>query len=163
MRIRLSAAGVSRSYDTQLGRFTDDETIPCFRCGVCCRRWQPLIGREEASRLAAFLQTSTDAFLQMHTRTYPLAEDSYQLNERYGGCTFLTLEDGRASCSVHPARPQACRDWDASLGRRECLEGLTLMLKGGQGLSAVPLYESDADLAEFVAHIRSAGRIASKE
>ena len=42
MRIRLVAAEGERSYDTQLGRFTDAEAIPCFRCGECCRRFSRL-------------------------------------------------------------------------------------------------------------------------
>jgi Fe-S-cluster containining protein len=156
MRIRLNAAAVSRSYDTRLGRFTDDEAIPCFRCGVCCRRWQPLIAHVEADRLAAHLQMPTEEFLRTHARPYPFAEETYQLNERDGGCTFLAVAGGRSLCTVHPARPQACRDWDASFGRKECLDGLQAISPTGQGLALLTLYDSDQDLADLVAHLRSA-------
>src|SRR5207237_9457141 len=102
MRIRLIAAGEERSYDTQLGRFTDAETIPCFRCGVCCRRWQPLLSRLEAGRLASFLGLATAELLDRYTRPYPLDDDAFMLNERDGGCVFLRFDPaGRAEGTVH--------------------------------------------------------------
>ncbi len=153
MRIILCAEQTRRSYDSGLGRFTDDEAIPCFRCGVCCQRWQPLVGRLEAERLAAFLGLSLGAFLERHTRRYPLAEDTYQLLGQDGGCVFLTFENGRAGCAVHEARPQACRDWDASLARRECLDGLRLLRADTGPLAPVTLYDGP-DAEVFVQHLR---------
>ncbi|HEY7294182.1 MAG TPA: YkgJ family cysteine cluster protein [Dehalococcoidia bacterium] len=162
MRIVLGAAEEQRSYDTQLGRFTEEEAIPCFRCGVCCRRWQPLVGRAEAARLAAHLGISVDEFLDRYTRRYPLAEETYQLHERDGGCVFLTFEDGRAGCVVHEARPQACRNWDASLSRRECLEGLALLAAAEPLWSPLALYDGP-DAAAFVAHLRRQRRLPPAE
>jgi len=154
MRITLNATGGSRIYDSGLGRFSDAEIIPCFRCGVCCQRWQPLVSLAEAERLGQFLQMDADAVLAVHARPYPLAEDTYILNERNGGCTFLAFDDGRATCTVHEARPYACRDWDASLHRKECLDGLRQVQPVGEPFQPIRLYDNDADAAAFLCRIR---------
>jgi Fe-S-cluster containining protein len=154
MRIRLVAEDVERSFDTQLNRFTDAETIPCHRCGVCCQRWQPLITVEEAEELARFLDLDVQTFLTRYGRPYPLVEDGYVLNQVDGGCVFLRFEGTLAVCTVHEARPVACRDWDASLRRKECIDGL-----GGAGgphglVLPLPLYEADADNQIFLRQLR---------
>lgn len=156
MRIRLIAADRRRSYDTQLGRFTDAEAIPCHRCGVCCRRWQPLLSRPEAERLAQHLGLTLEVFLAEYTRPYPLEEDAHLLDQRDGGCVFLRVEDGQAACAVHEVRPQACRDWDASLRRDECLDGLRLEATAGGLLLPLRLYDDAGDSAAFVRHLREA-------
>lgn len=150
MKINLIATEARRSFDTQLGRFTDAESIPCFRCGVCCQRWQPLVSRAEANRLAAYLNVATDDFLARYTRPYPLDEDTHQLLERRGGCIFLRFESGLASCSVHDARPQPCRDWDASLLRRECLDGVPGETTPAGLFIPLPLYKDQEEQRRFV-------------
>lgn len=152
-RIRLQAGDERRSYDEALGRFTDEEAIPCFRCGVCCERWQPLIGLAEIERLAAQLGLVIDDFLARYARPYPFAEQTYQLRERpEGGCIFLTDDGDRAGCAVHAARPQACRDWDASLLRKECRDGLQRL--PADGVQTVALYDDPDDLRALVARLR---------
>jgi hypothetical protein len=153
-RIRLHAGAAQRSYDAALGRFTDDEAVPCYRCGVCCERWQPLVGPAEAARLAAQLDLALPDFLARYARPYPFAEETYQLRERpEGGCVFLTNDyAGRSGCAVHEARPQACRDWDASLLRRECRDGLQRL--PADGFAAVTLYDDPDDLRLLVERLR---------
>lgn len=161
MRIRLKAPEIERSYDTQLGRFTDDESIPCFCCGECCRRWQPLVSSDEAERLAAFLGLAMREFLEKYTRPYPLDDEQFMLLERGGGCVFLQ-QDARERwlCSVHPARPQPCRDWDASLLRSECLQGMRVSRTSEELLIPLPLYDDPRDAALLVERLRSnAGRL----
>ncbi len=157
MRIRLTAAAERRSYDTGLARFTDAETIPCFRCGVCCQRWQPLVGRIEAGRLAAHLQMDHEQFLVQYARVYPFEEDTHQLLEQDGGCIFLHFDGGLASCSVHDARPQACRDWDASLLRDECLAGLRTAPTVAGLLIPLAMYDDEQDQRAFIAHLQGGG------
>jgi Fe-S-cluster containining protein len=155
MRIRLLAVDGERSYDTQLGRFTQDEAIPCFRCGVCCRRWQPLLTRPEAERLAEHLGLGLEEFLSGYTRPYPLEEEAYLLNQRDGGCIFLRVEgDGRTLCGVHEARPQACRDWDASLLRKECLDGLAELSGIGGLVLPLTLYDDPEDAERLRRQLR---------
>ena len=158
MRIRLHAGPVERSFDAGLGRFTDDEAIPCFRCGVCCQRWQPLIGPAEVAWLARFLGLPVEMFLARYARPYPLDDERHQLLERDGGCVFLTFEAGQAGCAVHEARPQACRDWDASLSRRECLDGLGALCEGSASLAPIHMYDGP-DAETFVRHLRQRRRL----
>ncbi len=123
--------------------------VPCFRCGVCCERWSPELAPADVERLAHFLSLTTDDLLDRFARPYPPGT-SHVLRHTAAGCVFLARDpDGRAACSVHPARPQACRDWQAGLERRECREGLTRM---GNGMLAVAdLYPGDPDaLAELL-------------
>ena len=61
--------------------------------------------------------------------------------------------EGRSGCSVHEARPQACRDWDASLLRRECRDGLNRL--DGDAFAPIVLYDDPADAARFVERLRS--------
>jgi uncharacterized protein len=153
-RIHLRAEDRLLCYDEALGRFTDGEEIPCFRCGVCCERWQPLIGPLESARLAALLGLPLAVFLDRFARPYPFAEATYQLLERpQGGCVFLESVAGRSGCGVHEARPQACRDWDASLLRRECRDGLNRL--GDDAFAPIVLYDDPADAACFVERLRS--------
>lgn len=154
MHVKLVTSDDERSFDTQLGRFTDDETIPCHRCGVCCQRWQPLVTLPEVEQLAEFLGMEVESFLGEYARRYPLVEDGWVINQRDGGCAFLRFEDGLAECTVHEARPIACRDWDASLRRKECIEGLHGK-DGPAGLiMPMPLYESDDDNRMLIRRLR---------
>jgi Fe-S-cluster containining protein len=98
--------------------------IPCFRCGVCCVKWQPLLGPPEIRRLSDELGVTTRTFKRRYTRPYPLRRGWHQLLDSGAGCVFLSWEDGVSGCSIHAVRPQVCRDWQAGLDRRECLQGL---------------------------------------
>ena len=79
----------------------------CQGCSRCCYHKVIRVGPYEALRLARHLGISTTTFLREHTeaggtvlRTRP--ED--------GGCVFL----GAEGCTVHPARPLACRIYPLS-------------------------------------------------
>src|SRR5207245_5444159 len=99
--------------------------IPCFECGVCCMKWQPLLSPEELKKVATELGQSTRTFNRRYTRLYPLKKGHRQfLTGDTGGCIFLKPGDqGRYLCSIYESRPQICRDWKAGLDKRECLEG----------------------------------------
>ena len=142
-----------RVFDGEVGRFVEASAIPCHRCGVCCERWQPLVSGEEAARLAAFLGVEVEAFLAEYTAAYPF-DDAVRLLRREGrGCVFLGRDEGgRSLCTVHPARPDTCREWTASLDRRECVDGLARF-----GAGAVPLavvYPDEDERAAFAAVVR---------
>lgn len=96
----------------------------CFRCGICCMRFQPRLTPEEVQTLAKELGLTVSNFLSRYVQT---SKVGYLLRQREGGCIFLTREEGevRAGCSIYPFRPEACRNWVPSLFRRECQEGLT--------------------------------------
>ena len=98
--------------------------IPCFQCGVCCERWQPLLDPAEVRRVASDLGMTARRFSGRYTRPYPVRRGYRQViaNQR-GACIFLK----DAACSIYEQRPQICRDWQAGLDKRECLEGMRRM------------------------------------
>lgn len=123
--------------------------IPCFRCGVCCVRWQPLLGPEELRRLAADLGLSLATLKRRYTRAYPLRRGWRQLRTTDQGCVFLAFHEGRAACAIHPVRPQVCRGWMPSLEQKECREGLRT-LEGPPLLTLERLFPEPDDLRRFV-------------
>jgi Fe-S-cluster containining protein len=88
--------------------------IECFRCGICCTCYQPLLGDEEIETIARQLGLSAGAFLAKYAQ---LTVIGYLLRQTEKGCVFLSRT--RASCHIHPFRPEVCRNWAPSLSRRE--------------------------------------------
>jgi Fe-S-cluster containining protein len=140
-----------------VGRTVDhgDQTgaaVPCFRCGVCCVRWQPLLGPAELRRLAGDLGVTVRTFKRRYARRYPLRRGWWQLRATERGCVFLDITDGISGCTIHAVRPQVCRDWTAGLDRRECLHGLR-EFPGPPLLTLERLLPMASDRAEFVAAV----------
>lgn len=125
MITRLFSPTAARVYDSEVGQFVQDSVIPCHRCGICCERWQARVTHADARRLAAYLGISADSLLATYTVPYPLDDATRLLRHDANGCVFLRRDaDGRSACTVHPARPEVCETWTASLARRECRDGL---------------------------------------
>jgi len=96
--------------------------IECFRCGICCTMYQPKITPGEAEALAAHLSLSLEDFI---SRYVIITKIGFLLRQSRGRCVFLGCEGhGKYTCTVYEARPAPCRDWQAGLSRRECMEGL---------------------------------------
>ncbi len=123
--------------------------IPCFQCGVCCVKWQPLLSPVEVRELAANLGMRTSAFSRRFTRVYPLRRGWRQLKATLDGCVFLRFDDKRSFCSIWAVRPQVCRDWQANLGKRECSDGLRQSSPEGL-LTVEMLYTQPEDRRQFV-------------
>jgi len=107
----------------------DNNTFTCFRCGVCCRKFQVRLNRDEAERIAGKLKMSRAEFLNTYIdRRWP-GITSYLIRQINGACAFLK-QDGKnqpATCLIHPFRPSSCRDWLAGPDKPECQEGLENM------------------------------------
>ena len=129
--------------------------IPCFRCGVCCEKWQPLLAPGELRQVAAALGLTLRTFNRRYTRPYPLRRGWRQFKATAAGCIFLDATSRRAGCTIHHHRPQVCRDWQADLGKRACLSGLR-RIEGPDLLPVAWLYDEIDDRVGFVAAI--AGR-----
>jgi len=95
--------------------------IDCFRCGICCTRYQPKLTPQEVARIAKSLSLSIDNFLVRYAQTTTIG---HLLKQSAKGCVFLKWKDGKTSCEIYRVRPRACRDWQASLSQPECLQGL---------------------------------------
>ena len=102
------------------------DTIACFRCGVCCTRYQPSLTSAEARSIAAAMGLTLDTFLERYTNDSWPGRDSYLLDIYHDACIFLERSEGSkiASCRIHQIRPQACREWLPGLSRKECQQGL---------------------------------------
>ncbi len=122
--------------------------IECFRCGVCCRRYQPPLLPDEVETIAAGLGMSAADFL---TEYGQLTYVGYLLRRSGNRCVFLVDEEGgdRASCRIHPFRPQACQNWVASLSRPECQAGQSRLKAKGKLMLVNELYLSPKDLNSF--------------
>lgn len=111
----------------QIGQdiFKDIE-VPCFRCGVCCRKYQVRVDIVEGWRIAEELGLKFDEFKDKFLDTSWPGEESFLFRHSKGGCVFLVHKKGMgiSSCSIHSFRPSSCRDWIPDWHRTECREGL---------------------------------------
>jgi len=123
--------------------------IPCFRCGICCTRYQPPPPSEDIDTIASALGLSRSKCISRYAAKVPIKE-GYLLQRTEKGCIFLACDEhGRATCTIHPSRPKACREWIPNLSRPECLEGLAKLKSRGQIMLLDELFNSQKDRQEF--------------
>ena len=115
--------------------------MECLRCGICCTRYQPPLTPEEVETIAKGLGLSPGDFLSKYVQ---ITVAGYLLRQTEKGCVFLKWEEGEATanCDIYPFRPDACRNWVASLSRRECQEGLKRLKAEDKTILAHDLYTS---------------------
>ncbi len=119
--------------------------IPCFRCGVCCTRYQPPLTPQDIDNIASALGISRSKCISRYAVKVPIKE-GYLLKKTEKGCLFLAWDaDGNARCPIDPSRPRACRGWPPSLSKPECLEGVANVRSGGQIMLLEELFSSQED------------------
>ena len=97
----------------------------CFRCGECCTRYQVLLDEGEIEQVAGYLDISPGKLKTEYTDPRWPVPGKFLLRHRdKGGCIFLVRHGKEALCSIHVAKPKACRDWTPSFERKECGQGL---------------------------------------
>jgi Fe-S-cluster containining protein len=130
--------------------------IPCFRCGICCTRYQPPLTTKEINNIASALKISRSKCVSKYTVKVPIRE-GHLLKRTNKGCVFLTWDaNGRASCTIHPRRPKACREWTPSLSKPECLEGLAKLKSRGQIMLLDELFSSPKDKQALYSSLKKA-------
>jgi Fe-S-cluster containining protein len=104
-----------------------DAPVLCFRCGVCCRKYQVRLDIVEARRIADELGVFWDEFRDRYLDDRWPGAESFLLSHDTKGCIFLEQEKGSciSSCSIHPVRSSSCRDWSPDWDKTECQEGLS--------------------------------------
>jgi len=110
----------------------DLSPVECFRCGICCQRYQPKVTSWDINAIAEYLGVTKNDFISRYVQRVPLKEGF--LLRRYGkSCVFLSPggRDKRAECTIYEVRPRVCRDWIAGLSRPECREGLNKGIDNG--------------------------------
>ena len=134
-----------------------EREIECFRCGECCRRYQARLTPIEAHRIADALGISPNEFIKKYTDPRWGSSHSFLLRSEKSACVFLENTEGKQNlCQIHPVRPVSCREWTASLNRKECREGLTKYWK----LTVSPegkLESTEEDLRRFQSFTESLG------
>ena len=128
---------------------TEQTPIPCFRCGICCTRYQPPLTAEDIDNIASALGISRSKCLSKYAVKVPIKE-GYLLKHTEKGCVFLAWdEDGKARCIMYPSRPKACREWTPSLSKPECLEGLAKLKSEAQIMLLRELFPSSEQQKEL--------------
>jgi len=122
--------------------------ILCFRCAVCCIGYQPQITDPEIDRMAEGLGISREEFIREYVN---ITQIGYLLRQDENGCVFLRREVGRpgALCSIHLFRPDICRNWQARLIRRQCIEGLGAFPEDNGLLRVDTLFEDIEERERF--------------
>lgn len=95
--------------------YADGLRFSCTQCGDCCTGppgyvW---VDETEAKNIADYLNISIAKFHNLYTHK---ASGKTTLNERPADtgydCVFLGRSvNGKATCSIYPARPVQCRTW----------------------------------------------------
>jgi len=98
--------------------------LPCFRCGECCRRFQVLLERSEARRIADYLGITMDELIGKYADPRWPGADKYLIRHSKGSCMFLRGDGREFLCAVHRVKPRSCIEWAAALSRPECRRGL---------------------------------------
>ena len=99
--------------------------IECFRCGVCCIKYQVRLDETDACRIADYLALTSDAFSEKCLDPRWLGPGSL-LRQVDGACVFLDRSPGVKlnNCRIQAVKPQPCLGWMPGLDRSECREGL---------------------------------------
>ena len=121
--VRLDVAYPERLFELLLGESWPP--IECFRCGVCCTRYRPKVTSEEIEHIAQELGIPTQVFISKYVRAIP-EKGARILQNDEDKCPFLSRDKktNKGTCTIYIFRPQACRNWLASLARPECREGI---------------------------------------
>jgi len=128
---------------------TEQTPIPCFRCGICCTRYQPPLTTEDIENIASALGISRSQCISRYARKASIKE-GYLLKHTKKGCLFLAWDaDGKARCTIYSSRPKACREWTPSLAKPECLEGLAKLKAEGQIMLLEELFPSHKEQKEL--------------
>ncbi len=134
-------------YDSQRKSFQLEQAMPCFRCGICCTKWQPPVEEAEITTIAQALGMPSAEFHHKYIQEYPLRPRTYLIRRENNACIFLQYDNDKATCTIYPFRPRACRNWIPSLSRKECQEGLKRRQENGLLLLPYQLNLSPQDLA----------------
>lgn len=98
----------------------------CFRCGICCRRYQAYLSLAEARLIAGKLGISWEEWLNNYADVRWPGERSLLIRQKNGACIFLEqFSPVLTSCAIHCFRPLACSGWNQGSFRVECRQGLS--------------------------------------
>jgi len=128
--------------------------VECLRCGICCTLYRPRVAIEEMERIAQELGMLKQAFMSKYARLIS-EKGTYILQNDEDKCPFLSwdTETNKGTCTIYSFRPEACRNWVASLSRPECREGLLRLRTAGKLLLPDEIYSSDSEVEKLYSAI----------
>ena len=98
------------------------------------------------AQIAEELSVSIEQFFKTYVRKSSCIRRPV-LDSGTGSCPFLGWEEnGKAKCTIYSYRPQVCRDWQASLMKLECQEGLLNLKDGNNIVTPHDIYNSQVDI-----------------
>jgi Fe-S-cluster containining protein len=77
--------------------------IDCLSCGNCCKKMTPTFTTKDINRIAAYLDTTPEAFKEKWL--YYDKKDGDWMNTKQP-CQFLNVDDNK--CSIYEVRPADC-------------------------------------------------------
>jgi Fe-S-cluster containining protein len=100
--------------------------MQCFRCGVCCVKYQAYLTLREAKRIARSMGEPWASWRAKYTDPRWPGSESLLLSHQNGACVLLKrgTDDNITRCLIHDVEPSACSGWRAGWDKRECREGL---------------------------------------
>jgi len=136
-----------------------EPAFPCFRCGICCSGYQIYMSRAEAQILAENIGVTWQVFVDNYLDPRWPGTETIVVRHVAGRCPFLDqpADSIFGLCRIHEFKPFCCRQWQASLDRKECRQGLSRYW----GLSVAEngeLKGSPEDILCFQTYIESLGK-----
>ena len=100
--------------------------MQCFRCGVCCVKYQAYMTLREAKKIARKMAVPWELWKAKYTDPRWPGTESLIIIHENGGCIFLKRDENGISthCLIHDFEPSACSGWLAGWDKSECREGL---------------------------------------
>ena len=99
--------------------------MQCFRCGICCARYQVQLSMAEAEHIASGLGLPLKEFIDRYADPRWPGTDSILLRHQNGACVYLEqTTDKETRCLIHHLKPSICREFSANLTQKVCWEGL---------------------------------------
>jgi Fe-S-cluster containining protein len=110
--------------DVEKPTHPDTELFECFRCGICCTKFQAIVRFDEMQKIATYLGISVDEWVKQYSDPKWFSYRNFLIKHVDSACVFLRYENDLSTCTIYPARPACCSDWIASEEQKECQEGL---------------------------------------
>jgi Fe-S-cluster containining protein len=104
-----------------------EPAFPCFRCGICCSGYQIYMNRAEAQILAKNIGVTWQVFIDCYLDPRWPGTETLVVRHNAGKCPFLDqpADSIFGLCRIHEFKPFCCHQWQASLDRKECRQGLS--------------------------------------
>lgn len=74
-------------------------------------------------RIAVGMSVDIEELKSKFLTPYPFNTNLY-LIQNNNSCVFLEEKNGKAQCKIHDFKPSCCRNWQASVYRKECMKGI---------------------------------------